>query len=80
MATYVILIKEYDDTEKVIYKFGPTEERMGRIEFDKVVEEFRELEQVPNTKNDHTFMRAVSAIARCYKEGKGFPDRTFFAS
>lgn len=80
MATYLMLIKVHEDAEKVIYKFGPTEERLGGIEFNKVKEEFTQLERVPGTTKDHVFMKAASAIARCYTEGDGFPDKTFFAS
>jgi hypothetical protein len=53
---------------------------MGKIEFNKKNEVFSELEPVPDTTKGHTFMRAVSALARHYKSGDGFPDRTFFAS
>ena len=80
MATYLMLIKVFDDAEKVIYKFGPTEESLGEIEFNLVNEEFRQLERIPGTTKDHMFMKAASAIARCYTEGDGFPDKTFFAS
>jgi len=80
MATYLMLIKVFDDAEKVIYKFGPTEESLGEIEFNLVNEEFRQLERIPGTTKDHMFMKAASAIARCYAEGDGFPDKTFFAS
>ncbi|MGG1556415.1 hypothetical protein [Paenibacillus ferrarius] len=80
MATYVILLKKFEDEKRVVYKFGPTEDNLGEIEFNKETEEFIELMGIQRDPQRHDFMRAVSVIARCYKEGKGFPDKTFFAS
>ncbi len=30
-----LLLKEYEDEEKVVYRFGPNEEQMGKIELNK---------------------------------------------
>lgn len=35
MAVYVKMIKMFDDEKRVIYQFGPNENQMGEIEFDK---------------------------------------------
>ena len=35
MAVYVKMIKMIDDEKRVIYQFGPNENQMGEIEFDK---------------------------------------------
>lgn len=35
MAVYMKMIKKFDDDRKVIYQFGPNENQMGEIEFDK---------------------------------------------
>lgn len=43
MAVYVKMIKKFDDEGKVIYKFGPNENLMGEIEFDKAKKVFNVL-------------------------------------
>ncbi len=35
MAVYIIMLKEYEDEERVVYNYGPSEEAMGKIEYDK---------------------------------------------
>ncbi|MGG1517989.1 hypothetical protein ABE504_21410 [Paenibacillus oryzisoli] len=80
MATYVVLIKKFEDETRVVYKFGPSEENLGEIEFNKKTEDFTELVGVTRDPQGHDFMRAVSALVKCYRSGEGFPDRTFFAS
>ena len=44
--TYVKMIKKIDDEKRVIYQFGPDENQMGEIEFDKVKKIFHILKQV----------------------------------
>lgn len=40
MAIFVLMHKTEDNMEKVVYKFGPNENTMGIIEFNKIREEF----------------------------------------
>lgn len=80
MATYVLLLKELEDEEKVIYKFGPDKGKMGRIQLNKVTGEYLELEPVPNTETTFYFNRAVSKLLKHLKNGNGFPGQTHFAS
>ncbi len=46
MAVYMKMIKKFDDDRKVIYQFGPNENQMGEIEFDKDKKIFNILKQV----------------------------------
>ncbi|RGS61230.1 hypothetical protein DWX81_17445 [Roseburia inulinivorans] len=46
MAVYMKMIKKFDDDRKVIYQFGPNENQMGEIEFDKEKKIFNILKQV----------------------------------
>ncbi|WP_342560605.1 hypothetical protein NSQ95_07440 [Psychrobacillus sp. FSL W7-1457] len=48
MTSYVLLLKEYEDDETVVYKFGPNEEVMGKIELNKITRNFSELESLPD--------------------------------
>ena len=81
MATYVMLIKDYEDNEKVIYKFSPDDQTLGRVELNKITKEYIELEPVPNTKTAFYYNRAVSRLLRCLNDEKGiFPEHTHYAS
>lgn len=50
MAVYVKMIKVFDDEKKVIYQFGPNENQMGEIEFDKEIKSFSILKRVNDSK------------------------------
>ncbi|MCD1259457.1 hypothetical protein B5M42_011490 [Paenibacillus athensensis] len=83
MASFVLLLKEYEDDEKVIYRFGPNEQAMGKIELNKQEETIQEIEPVENAHNDSKFYfnRAAQRLARClYNENGQFPEKTTFES
>lgn len=83
MASYVLLLKEYEDEETVVYKFGPNENVMGKIRLDKISRNFLELEGIPdpNISSKFYFDRAAQKLAICLvPEGGNFPDRTTFES
>ena len=50
MAVYVKMIKMFDDEKRVIYRFGPNENQMGEIEFDKEERSFSVLKHVNDSK------------------------------
>ncbi len=50
MAVYMKMIKIFDDEKRVIYRFGPNENRMGEIEFDKEKESFSILKHVNDSR------------------------------
>lgn len=50
MAVYLKMIKVFDDDMRVIYQFGPNQDYMGEIEFDKVKKTFRILKHVNDSK------------------------------
>lgn len=35
MAVFILMLKEFEDEERVVYQYGPNEDLMGRIEYDK---------------------------------------------
>lgn len=83
MASFVLLLKEFEDDEKVVYRFGPNEQVMGKIELNKEKETIQEIEPVQNANNESKFYfdRAAQRLARClYNEGGHFPERTTFES
>ncbi|MFD0671913.1 hypothetical protein [Cohnella sp. GCM10027633] len=83
MASFVLLLKEFEDDEKVVYRFGPNEDLMGKIELNKEKETIQEIEPVLDANNESKFYfdRAAQKLARClYNEGGQFPAVTTFES
>ena len=83
MASYVLLLKEYEDNETVVYRFRPNENTMGKIELNKFTRKFSELEVIPdsNFPSEFYYDRAAQRLAICLvREGGAFPDRTAFES
>ena len=83
MASFVLLLKEFEDEERVIYRFGPNEQVMGKIELNKNKETILEIEPVLNASNESKFYfdRAAQRLARClYNENAQFPEKTTFES
>lgn len=83
MASFVLLIKDYEDDEVVIYRFGPNEKEMGKIKLNKKTNMFSELEAVSQKARTAKFYfdRAAQRLARCVMKENGlFPQRTTFES
>lgn len=83
MGAFVLLLKDYEDESIVIYRFGPKEEIMGRIQLNKDSRMFSELEPItnPNHSNQFYFDRAAQRMARCLiKENAVFPEKMTFES
>ena len=83
LASYVLLLKDYEDNENVVYKFGPNEEIMGKIKLNKITRKFSELESLPvqNIPSKFYFDRAAQRLAVCLvREGGIFPEKTAFES
>ncbi len=83
VGSYVLLLKEYEDDEKVIYRFGPDEKRMGTIQLNKVTGKFTELEAIRDSTLPSRFYfdRAAVKLSVCHVREKGmFPERMAFES
>ncbi|MDA7028618.1 hypothetical protein PJ311_18975 [Bacillus sp. CLL-7-23] len=82
-TSYVLLLKEYEDSQSVIYRFGPNEKVMGKIKLNKLTRKVSELEIIPDpyTPFKFYFDRAAQRLAVCLvREGGKFPERTAFES
>lgn len=80
MAVYVLMKKVSNDTETVIYEFGPNEEHMGIIEFNKKSREFIVRQSVNDgilSNKAYERWAAEKIVKLMYKEGGNFPDITF---
>ncbi|EJO5347127.1 hypothetical protein NRP93_001199 [Clostridium botulinum] len=83
MAVFVLLIKEYEDDEKVVYKYGPNEDVMGKIEYNKIDRAFKEIEAIEQegASNEFFINLAAQRISRIVVREKGvFPERTTIES
>ena len=79
MAAYVKMIKKFDDQRRVIYQFGPNENQMGEIEFDKKRKKFRVLKQVNDTRHSNQVYEdwaSKQIIKIMYRNNGVFPDVT----
>lgn len=79
MAVYMKMLKIYDDDVKVVYRFGPNENLMGEIEFNKEKKSFVILKQVNDTRisNQAYETWATEQIIKIMFRNKGqFPDVT----
>lgn len=79
MAVYVKMIKKFDDERRVIYRFGPNENQMGEIEFDKEKKVFSILKHVNGSKISKQAYEnwASEQIIKIMYRNKGqFPDVT----
>lgn len=79
MAVFVVMTKMEDNEEKVVYKFGPNEEYMGIIEFDKVNKVFNIRESVNDgiiSNKAYERWAAEKIVKLMYKEDGVFPEVT----
>ena len=79
MAVYVKMIKMFDDEKRVIYQFGPNENQMGEIEFDKVKKIFNVLKHIKDSKiSNQAYENWTSEqiIKIMYRNKGQFPDVT----
>lgn len=78
MAVYVKMIKMFDDEKRVIYQFGPNENQMGEIEFDKE-KSFSVLKHVNDSKiSNQAYVNWASEqiIKIMFRNNGQFPDIT----
>lgn len=79
MAVYLKMIKKYDDEKKVIYHFGPNENQMSEIEFDKEKKVFNILNQVNDSRiSNQAYENWASEqiIKIMFRNNGHFPDVT----
>ncbi|WP_090997677.1 hypothetical protein [Bacillus sp. 491mf] len=80
MAVCLVMTKELEDEEIVVYQYYPSEspDKVGKLYFNKKERMFYDLEQASvnsETMRQHYFDCACTRIVRCLKRNEGFPDR-----
>lgn len=79
MAFYVLISKEMEDDDKVVYQFGPNEYQLGLLELNKNDGTVTEIKSVSTNNSSALFLRAATKIRQHWKEGN-FPEKTCWAS
>lgn len=79
MAFYVLLLKEHEDDQYVVYKFGPHEEALGRLRLDKATGVVDEIDPVTTINPQAFFNRAAVKVRQHWRTGN-FPDRSSWSS
>ncbi|MCP3781102.1 hypothetical protein ACYCSE_21820 [Paenibacillus sp. SEL1] len=83
MAVYIIMLKDYEDEERVVYSYGPSEDVMGKIEYDKKNEVINQISPIvsENYADEFFFKRAGRRLARMIiKENGNFVEKTTIES
>jgi hypothetical protein len=81
MARYVLIIKESEDIDSAVYRFGPNEESTGRLQIFKESGDVEELEAVPIPEsNPQSFFAPAAIKVRQHWKSGMFPERTSWAS
>ncbi|NPC91552.1 hypothetical protein HOO54_04645 [Bacillus sp. WMMC1349] len=83
MAVFIIMLKKFEDEQRVIYCYGPNEDIMGQIEYDKKNGVIHQLSPIDSEhyKDDFFFKRAGRRLARMImNENNNFVERTTIES
>lgn len=83
MAVFVLMLKEFEDEDRVVYLYGPNENSMGKIEYDKRKKVINQLSSIDSIEfaDEFFFKRAGQRLARMIiKENHNFVDRTTIES
>ncbi|MCV9952176.1 hypothetical protein [Paenibacillus sp. BT-177] len=83
MAVYIFMLKEYEDEERVVYNYGPSEEIMGKIEYDKKNVVINQIAPIvsDNYADEFFFKRAGRRLAKMIiKENGSFVEKTTIES
>jgi hypothetical protein len=81
MARYVLIIKESESDDSVVYRFGPNEESTGRLQIHKNSGDVEELEPISMPiQNPQSFFTPAAIKVRQHWKSGTFPDKTSWAS
>lgn len=83
MAVYIIMLKDYENEERVVYSYGPNEETMCKIEYNKKKGVINQLHSIDSSSypDEFFFKRAGRRLARMIiNENNNFIERTTIES
>jgi hypothetical protein len=79
MAFYILIQKETEDDENIIYSFGPNENCLGYLALNKVSGKSEQKKAVPVDNPDAFFVRAASKLYKHWQSGQ-IPEKTSWES
>jgi hypothetical protein len=79
MAFYILIQKETENGENVIYSFGPNENCLGCLALNKATGQSEQTKAVPIENSDAFFVRAASKLHRHWQNGQ-IPEKTSWES
>lgn len=79
MAMYIAIRKQSENDLNVIYSFGVSEDKVGRIQIDKTTGNIDLLDSAPNDESASLFSRASRKLQQHWERGE-YPDATCWAS
>ncbi|MEF7556707.1 hypothetical protein [Bacillus thuringiensis] len=79
MAICLLMTKEFENEEIVVYQYYPAESptKIGKIHYNKKERMFYDIEQAPVDSlnmREHYFNCACIRIVRCLRKSEEFPD------
>lgn len=79
MAICLLMTKEFENEEIVVYQYYPAESptKIGKMHYNKKERMFYDIEQAPVDSlnmREHYFNCACIRIARCLRKNEEFPD------
>lgn len=79
MAICLLMTKEFENEEMVVYQYYPAESptKIGKMHYNKKERMFYDIEQAPVDSlnmREHYFNCACIRIARCLRKNEEFPD------
>ncbi|MGE6499024.1 hypothetical protein ACQKF0_01480 [Bacillus wiedmannii] len=79
MAICLLMTKEFEDEEIVVYQYYPSESptKIGKVHYNKKERMFYDIEQAPVDSlnmREHYFNCTCTRIVRCLRKNEEFPD------
>ncbi|MFD2670540.1 hypothetical protein [Marinicrinis sediminis] len=80
MGYYVDILKVSEDSEHVIYEFGPDKETLGKLRLNKFTREYQLLREVPGGITNPYCAKTLIKLFELLDNNKEFPEYLFYCS
>lgn len=79
MAILILIRKESETDQDVVYRFGPDDIRVGRLMIDKRTGEIEKLSDVAGDQREFNFSRACRVLKQHFDGGE-FPSEAMYCA
>ncbi|MFD2670538.1 hypothetical protein [Marinicrinis sediminis] len=80
MELHIDIFKRGEDSEYMIYEFGPNHNQLGKVKINRETREYTMINEVPGGYTNIYCAQALFKIFKIYDSEKEFPEYTFFSS